>query len=217
MNTTMEQEADKATSPNLKLADEQPNEAANENENAAQGETATAGNDGAEGALPGVSASSTETRPSHEDDMEQLFRIRDRLSEAESRELAAAENHKAAKKSKDAIQEELNEFIDEMRQPNLFKQGDGESSKSTSSDQDESTASPKAWRATTLSELGISEKTAEKMIDHHPSLKTLGDIADFTASGALLTDVKGVGEASAQKIEDACNRFWETYAGPRPQ
>jgi hypothetical protein len=38
-------------------------------------------------------------------------------------------------------------------------------------------------------------------------IKTLGDLSDFTESGALLTDIQGVGPGKAEKIADAAYEF----------
>lgn len=66
-----------------------------------------------------------------------------------------------------------------------------------------------AWRELSLSVLGLPEKMIEKL--NEASLISLGQLADYTAKGNLLTDVQGVGEASAQKIDDALDQFWAEH------
>jgi hypothetical protein len=67
------------------------------------------------------------------------------------------------------------------------------------------------WREATLDELGITGALAEKLID--AEIETLGDIADWTNSGHTLTDIPGVGEAKADVIQAACEKYsyrWPT-------
>lgn len=66
---------------------------------------------------------------------------------------------------------------------------------------------PELWRAVPLSELephGLPMKIVEKLADLVPPIATLGDLAAFVATpNKRLTDLDGIGAASAQKIEDA--------------
>lgn len=73
---------------------------------------------------------------------------------------------------------------------------------------------PELWRAVTLAELEISGKLAESLTE--AKLDTLGAIADYTAAGNLLTDLKGVGEKAAAKIEAATADWWERHPEMRP-
>lgn len=63
---------------------------------------------------------------------------------------------------------------------------------------------PDAWKAVPLSSLGLSPKVIEKLED--AGLRTLGALAAWTKP---LTDVKGIGEAAAEKIEEATARYWK--------
>jgi hypothetical protein len=49
------------------------------------------------------------------------------------------------------------------------------------------------------------------------SLTTIGLLADFTNAGKRLTDLDGVGEAKAEKIEQALERFWSEWKAPEPE
>ena len=66
-----------------------------------------------------------------------------------------------------------------------------------------------AWRKELLSDVltraGFTGKLIEKLAD--ADLATLGELADFTAIRRL-TDIKGVGEANAEKIEKALENHW---------
>lgn len=73
---------------------------------------------------------------------------------------------------------------------------------------------PELWRAVTLAELEISGKLAESLTE--AKLDTLGAIADYTAAGNLLTDLKGVGEKAAAKIEAATADWWGRHPEMRP-
>lgn len=64
------------------------------------------------------------------------------------------------------------------------------------------------WRAVPIVELeNLAEPIKQKLLD--ANLNTVGELADFTASGKLLTDIKGIGDAKAEKIEYALECFWE--------
>ena len=146
-----------------------------------------------------------------------LFRIRDELREDQSEEDRVAEMHKAAKKRKEATQDKLNRYIDELEHPDtplLFKQSTDESaetSEAASPDDGKEVVASEVWRAVTPTELGIKEAICEKLADSNPPLATLGAIVDYITRGGRLIDVKGIGEAKATEIEDAMNRYWESH------
>lgn len=64
-----------------------------------------------------------------------------------------------------------------------------------------------SWRAVDLRTLDIDEKTLEKLAAK--DIVTLGNIADFTAAiQNKLTDIEGIGPATAEKIESALDKYW---------
>ena len=63
-----------------------------------------------------------------------------------------------------------------------------------------------SWRSAPISELGLTGKLPESLED--AGIKTMGDLADYTAAGKLLTDITGIGQGKAEKIEKACEEFW---------
>lgn len=68
-------------------------------------------------------------------------------------------------------------------------------------------AASEPWRAVTLAELGIDGKLAESLTE--AGMTTLGAIADYSKSDKLLTDLDGIGPAKSEKIEQACEAYWD--------
>jgi len=66
-----------------------------------------------------------------------------------------------------------------------------------------------AWREVPIESLNLSGTIVA--ILHEQNLSTLGAVADFTASGSTLTNVTGIGPASADKIEEALTEFWSDH------
>lgn len=123
-----------------------------------------------------------------------LFKLRKQLSDLAMKEYSAKAAHACAKKEVENAQAKLNSFIDELHEPNLFK------------------SEPVAeWRTVSLDDLGITGKAAEKLAENDPPLTTLGAIADWTRDGRLLTEVKGIGESTADKIEEQMDQWWKDH------
>jgi hypothetical protein len=82
-------------------------------------------------------------------------------------------------------------------------------------------ADDESWREVPLVELGLSPKILLSLADHvHDGrpLATIGALADFTSQPfARLTDVKGIGQAAAEKIGDALAEFWARRGRLDPQ
>lgn len=66
-----------------------------------------------------------------------------------------------------------------------------------------------SWRSAPISDLGLTGKLPESLED--AGIRTIGDLADYTAAGKLLTDISGIGRGKAEKIEKACEEFWERH------
>ena len=79
----------------------------------------------------------------------------------------------------------------------------GESQVPPGSDQDES------WREYPLKNLSLPDTLRQALAENpgHPIL-TVGDIQAWTAKGKLLIDIPRVGQAKAEKIEQALEAFW---------
>lgn len=76
-------------------------------------------------------------------------------------------------------------------------------------------ASDEVWRSVTLSELGIKGKIAESLTEKE--LTTLGAISDYINAGKRLIDIPGIGEGAQEKIEKACERYWEKHPQPKDE
>lgn len=57
------------------------------------------------------------------------------------------------------------------------------------------------WRDWPLSEIGLPSHALSKLVE--AGFSTAGNIADFSTAGNLLTDIDGIGEATADLIENA--------------
>src|SRR5262245_24639682 len=91
----------------------------------------------------------------------------------------------AFKKTWEAKKRKLNEYIRALTKPvPLFEQ----------------------WRAHPVTELGLPDFVATLL--QEAGLDTVGQIADWTSAGKLLTDIPNVGEKKAEAIEQALERFW---------
>lgn len=73
------------------------------------------------------------------------------------------------------------------------------------------------WRTVPVSELekhGLAAKVAATL--REGGVGTIGDVSDLGKNGLSLTDVKGVGEKAAEKIEAALDAFWKAW-GPEDE
>ena len=73
-----------------------------------------------------------------------------------------------------------------------------------------------AWRREWLGDalVGVPKGIIEKL--QAANIRTLGELAEWTAADAgrrRLADIPGIGEAAAEKIEAACEAYWERRAG----
>jgi len=57
------------------------------------------------------------------------------------------------------------------------------------------------WREWPLAEIGLTASIVEKLAE--AGYSTAGQIADFNNTGGMLSDIAGIGEATADKISDA--------------
>jgi hypothetical protein len=74
------------------------------------------------------------------------------------------------------------------------------------------------WRAFPVAQLGLPEKLVDAMAE--AELFNVGDVNDFTMSGKRFIDIKGIGQAKAEKIDDALLKFWQDhpeYTRPEPK
>lgn len=142
----------------------------------------------------------------------------DKLREATDRvastalDLAHAEaTRKAAKKAHDAAVKLLDELAN--RGPEALPLFDGnESGNGKPADSPAATTADAAgedddWREI---EVGVLSDLPESLVNKlmESDLGTIGALADYTASGKLLIDIKGIGQAKVEKIEAALEKFW---------
>lgn len=132
-----------------------------------------------------------------------------RLTDEHEEAKAAAS---AVKKRLEAAQDRLNAHIRRVDQAHedmpLFDRGD------PGADAD-APAEPEAWRSfgiATLADFGLADTIVSKLTD--AGIETIGDLADWTAMKSL-TDIPGVGGATAEKIESALEGFWKLNS-PQP-
>lgn len=119
--------------------------------------------------------------------------------------------HKQAKAKATALHDRLyklaKEYRESDRSPRLpFSQGDEAPDATEPVDPDDD-----AWRGVTLESLGIIGKTLEHLEANEPPITTIGAVCDFQAKPYKpnqLLDIKGIGKAAAQKIEDAVAKYW---------
>jgi hypothetical protein len=65
------------------------------------------------------------------------------------------------------------------------------------------------WRVVPLTEAlaGVPAVILKKLAD--AELSTVGQLADYTASGKMLIELAGIGSAKAEEVERALENFWE--------
>lgn len=117
---------------------------------------------------------------------------------AESRYLAAAEEAKRLKKAFEAAQDRLSRYLSDLDMP-LFDRPKAEAR----------APEPEAWRAFPLA--GV-EQFPEAALEAFEAVevRTLGELADWSAFKKL-TDLAGVGDATAEKVEGALLAFWAAH------
>jgi len=105
------------------------------------------------------------------------------------------EQTKAARKRLDGAFAALLAAIEEPEQLPLFD--------------DPADDAPDAWRLVDISTLGLPDRVHAALVE--ANLKTIGAIADFTRLGDELTMIDGIGEAAAEKISKATERYFAEH------
>lgn len=135
---------------------------------------------------------------------------------------ACKEDLKWAKERYEVAISDLRQMIrqgPERQQTLPFKDQDGEEKEGGASENADATTTTDAendgvtcydeddsWRGVSLTELSIPSKILDYLGD--AKIYTLGELSDYTADGADLTLIKGVGEKAAEKINAATEKFW---------
>lgn len=133
-----------------------------------------------------------------------MFAQRQTLREVEAEWEEAHSEAGILKKRMEKNQETLNKIVDELQQT---MNGDS-FNPSLPFEAAMEPVTDEAWKQTDLTTLGLTGKLAETL--QEAGLSTLGQIVAYTESGKVLTDIKGIGQGKAEKIDDACAAFWET-------
>jgi hypothetical protein len=137
---------------------------------------------------------------------EHLARIKqasDNADKAKSKMDDAKEKYKTAKETYDGLVDYLREIIREETTMPLFQP---KPKPATAEAQAEKPADD-GWQDIDLAEAmpEISAKVIEKLKE--ADIATVYQMSEFS-KGARLTDIKGIGEATVVKIEEAMTRFW---------
>lgn len=123
------------------------------------------------------------------------------LREKQREQMARVEELKQETKEAKAVLELTNarigQAIDEIDQPDLFDQAAADE--------------PDGWQDVPLSEAlaGVPASVIEALAE--ANLTTVGELADWIAADGgrhRLTDIKGIGEAKAEQIQQALEAFW---------
>ena len=137
---------------------------------------------------------------------QQIFTMRHEAKAARTAEDHANAVYKAAKKRREALEEQLGELLDEV------EAGPGPLYANTSEDQPDD----EEWRAVDLVERGLSDRVFTSLAEHDPPLTTLGALVDWQAEKGdfWAKDIKGIGEAAEAEIVRVVDDYWEEH--PRP-
>lgn len=143
----------------------------------------------------------------YEDAMERMAEIERREAECDRLEKDFEAKNKSAKGAKKLLEAEvdaLRTFIRTKEEMPLFDP------KKPSANGDGHATGDEAWRDVPIEALTLSESLAEKLKDQ--GFKTIAHIADWSKKGHNLTDIAGVGAATAGVIEMALDTFWASRA-----
>jgi len=138
------------------------------------------------------------TDPSGELDREHLARIRSAEKAVSKCEQRLAELKESVALAKANLREAVRDLREEI--------ADG-TGRLPFGEQGQAGGNGEAWRGVTIDELGLPVGLLNKLFD--TGCETLGQLADRTAAGKPLTDIKGIGQAAAEKIEKRIEQWWE--------
>ncbi len=133
----------------------------------------------------------------------ELRRVRLDLRQAELDWAIAKENAKQQKSRVDSLRKKLLDLIDEG--PQRLPLFDGP---------EEETTTAQSWRDVPLSELDIPAGILRLL--YEADIETVGQLADYTITGKPLTSIAGIGEAKAERIEEALEKFWDDHPAGQP-
>ena len=152
-----------------------------------------------------------ETTP-EEDWQAELEHLQSALAELTIRRIEAQEGMKAARTKENEAAAELRSHY--RKGPERLPLFDA-ATPSPEAEVAGPTADTEAWRMVTTEELGLPAGICQRLRENpDASIATLGDLADWSIAGHLLTNVPGIGQTKSERIDEACQAYWE--ANPRP-
>lgn len=131
--------------------------------------------------------------------LDKIMEARTDVMLAEAEEAKTKKAHAAAKATLEKAWGKLGEVIDEQKksfEPNLFNSGYDKDAK-----EDES------WREVFIGDIGLPTSVSEKLIEG--GINSMGLLSDWSNSEKTLTDIKGIGTATAEQIQDCLTEFWK--------
>lgn len=134
------------------------------------------------------------------DHYEEILKLNAQVCSARSLWATAKDRAAALKKEFDALNSELLDLI--LGGPDMQQKlplADGEAPGATAPSWSDE------WRKVNIDQLDISASTLTKLVENN--LCTLGDLDDFWKSNKQLTDLKGIGGATADKVADAFAKY----------
>jgi len=153
----------------------------------------------------------------HLDYNRRLIGLRQKVVQCEHNVESCKEALKSAKEELDLAHKAIDKLIDDFNcdmplfdgLPNStddVNDADGAESPADADAKVALTTDDESWKTVSLHDLTMPGTTAQKLAE--AEIRTVGDLSAWTESGKLLTDIKGVGEKAAEKIEAALDEFW---------
>jgi len=143
-----------------------------------------------------------------------IVRQEQRVTEAFRQLESAKAAAKEAKESWEAEAHRLTVIIREETEPTLFDGEDKENADGPALEPRQ--PDDESWRAVRLDTLDLPPGIIKALANNSPPIVTIGDHADYlkpTSDGfeRRLTDIKGIGKGSVDRIDNALDVFWTEW------
>lgn len=137
--------------------------------------------------------------------LKRIFKQREEITLLSLELAAAAAKHKVAKASYESAVAQMLRIVDDERNPEL----------PFSDPPSAGEQSPDAWKSVSLREVrGLGEGELAALAE--AGIETIGKMSEYTSQHRL-TDIKGIGDAKAEKIENAMAEYWNEHPIPEPE